>query len=1280
MLKSLFHHKLILSNLTLLLSLQLSYGQVILGSTSVEPNSTHTYSHYADDCFPVFPAWAVTGGTIVSTSVNGLDYSVTIDWGSVGTGNVAFKDKIFILHNMDVTIEIGSPPIPPAANTVLSNENYIHTITPSTGVTNILSLTNDEKMENVTYFDGLGRAKQNIAIKASPDKNDIITHVDYDAFGRQAKDWLPYYESVGDLGSYRGDISLATQQYYQTNYADDFVGVTQTIDINAYSEKELEASPLNRVLKQAAPGKDWKLGNGHEIEFEYASNTNTEVNNFEVSLSYANNTYTPTLLLDETYGENELYRSIVYDENYTTGLYHTTEEFKDKLGRVLLKRTYADVDINGDGDTNDAGEIAAAHDTYYVYDNYGNLTYVLPPKVDASTESLATINANLNELAYQYKYDKRNRLVEKKIPGKGWESIVYNLTDQPVLTQDAVLDSQNKWLFTKYDAYGRVAYSGIKDVSKSREDFQTLADNPVTYDQFVKQESSYTTLGGVKLYYSNDAIPTTMTEITTVNYYDNYDFLGSETSISVPSVNIYSDSIITNIKGLASGIKIKVLETSDWITTVTGYDEKNRPIWVYSQNDYLGTTDIIESKLDFLGNVLESTTTHQKTGEDDIVVEDKFTYDHVGRLTEQTHTIDSGTEEVIVQNSYDDLGQFESKGVGGDTTQVRLQTVDYTYNVRGWLKQINDVNNIGSDLFAFNINYNDIADTNKKLYNGNISQTLWRTANTDSNLKDYEYTYDALNRITSAVDNTNNYNLNSVTYDKMGNILSLSRNGWQDTSSFIDKDVLTYGYHNNEVSNKLQNVSDSGNGSYGFKDGANQTTEYTYDANANLITDANKGITSILYNHLNLPTEIKFDNSNTKKINYFYAADATKLRKVTNDSGAITTTDYAGNFKYENNTLQFFNHPEGYVNNDNGAFKYVYQYKDHLGSIRLSYSDGDGNGSVSQSEIIEENHYYPYGLKMRGFNTGVSSLGNSLAQKYKFNGMELDESFETLNTYDFGARNYDPALGRWMNLDPLTEDMTRFSPYNYAFGNPVYYIDPDGMAPDDNYTIKSDGTIYVEKTNDKTDTFTYVDEGGASHNIGTYDKNDSGLIQTPTIGYESGNTMVSISTKEGNEDRQFISGTSLSSLIGASADSGEEISVVSVSNSDGTSPSPSTSHKNGKNLDIRYAGKNGSRSAINYKDSKTNFDKIDPKSSGSMNASLKKFGYKDIRSSTLTVSNTTTGKNGKSTTTSTSYSVPGTKNLKNHYDHEHLQGYRPTLKNSRKRASTINTTIRGVSF
>jgi len=320
--------------------------------------------------------------------------------------------------------------------------------------------------------------------------------------------------------------------------------------------------------------------------------------------------------------------------------------------------------------------------------------------------------------------------------------------------------------------------------------------------------------------------------------------------------------------------------------------------------------------------------------------------------------------------------------------------------------------------------------------------------------KCYRYYYDALNRITSAIDDTGNYDLTSVSYDKNGNITKLKRKGHLNTgaTNFGTMDDLTYSY---DSGNKLMKVADAAIiDQFGFKDDALNTTadtsdDYTYDSNGNLLTDTNKGITSILYNHLDLPTEIKFDNSNTKKINYTYGADGTKLRKVVNDGGAITTLDYTGNGAvYENNTLQFIPHAEGYITPEGGGFRYVYQYRDHIDNIRLSYSDADGNGSISQSEIIQENNYQPFGLKMRGFNNNTNSLGNSMAERYMFGGKEFDDSFnETLNTYDFGARNYDPALGRWMNIDPLADQMRRHSPYNYAFDNPIYFIDPDGMAP-----------------------------------------------------------------------------------------------------------------------------------------------------------------------------------------------------------------------------------------
>jgi len=197
---------------------------------------------------------------------------------------------------------------------------------------------------------------------------------------------------------------------------------------------------------------------------------------------------------------------------------------------------------------------------------------------------------------------------------------------------------------------------------------------------------------------------------------------------------------------------------------------------------------------------------------------------------------------------------------------------------------------------------------------------------------------------------------------------------------------------------------------------------------------------------------------------YVYDAAGTKLRKTVGS----TVTDYAGNFIYENNVLQFFNQPEGYVEPSGSNFNYVYQYKDHLGNIRLSYSDKNNDGVITAStEIKEENNYYPFGLKHKGYNANI----NGRHHKYMFGGKEQQDELG-LNWYDITARNYDPALGRWMNLDPLAEKMRRHSPYNYAFDNPIFFIDPDGMAPQANDwipNVDNEGNIsYVAEAGDSS--------------------------------------------------------------------------------------------------------------------------------------------------------------------------------------------------------------------
>lgn len=184
----------------------------------------------------------------------------------------------------------------------------------------------------------------------------------------------------------------------------------------------------------------------------------------------------------------------------------------------------------------------------------------------------------------------------------------------------------------------------------------------------------------------------------------------------------------------------------------------------------------------------------------------------------------------------------------------------------------------------------------------------------------------------------------------------------------------------------------------------------------------------MLYNHLNMPSEIKFNGSNTQKINYTYSADGIKLRKATNNGGTISTTDYAGNFVYENNTLKQFFQEEGYVEPKGSGWQYVYQYKDIWGNIRLTYADDNSSGSVTSAEIRREQNYYPFGLEHKGYNFASYGAKNNLKT---YQGQEFTEDLG-LNTHEWKYRMSDPSIGRFWQIDPLAEDYTYNSTYAFA--------------------------------------------------------------------------------------------------------------------------------------------------------------------------------------------------------------------------------------------------------
>ncbi|WEK69559.1 MAG: DUF6443 domain-containing protein [Candidatus Chryseobacterium colombiense] len=935
-----------------------------------------------------------------------------------------------------------------------TTENYIYTKTylnhpdPS-DPTQLLKAS-----ETVQYFDGLGRPKQIINIKASPSNKDLVTTIPYDGFGRQVDSWLP-----APMPSLNGGIQSGVDGAAQSYYSDS----------TPFTHQNFEASPLDRVLSQVQPGLDWQ---GHAVQFGYDANVDGEVIKYTTTTTWENGATKSTIEYGGTYIVGQLYKNTVTDEDG-----NKTIEFKNGKGQVVLVRKVLNATDSAD--------------TYYVYNEYDQLAWVIPPLL---SKKQTWGWDDQQALSYEYRYDGRNRLVEKRLPGKDWEYMVYDKADRLVLTQDGNQRPDHKWSFNKYDKFGRIIYTGIAIDNGDRNAVQGWI--LFTYGINTEVSGSYTQ-SGMQIPYGNTAYPQNIESILTVNFYDTYPTGTSAFTPTIPNQSaVLTDNMSSevNTKSLPLASYVKNIEDDNWTKNYSYYDTRGRVIATHSIN-HLGGYTKTESKLEFSGLAQQTITRHKRLSSDtEKLITETFTYDLQNRLKVHKHKVDSNPEEILAQNEYNELSQLTTKKVGGSALGTGLQEVNYAYNIRGWMTQINDPANLGTtDLFGYKINYNlvegmenphsDYMDLKvKPKFNGNIAETSWRTATTpNDNLRRYGYVYDGLNRLKAGFYQKDNNPsareyFEKMDYDLNGNITHLQRSGalLQNYSITETFDDLTYHYENNNSSNRLSTVTDASVNYGGYPETGGNTIPY--DLNGNMTSHEDKGILGITYNFLNLPSYLLFNAGLPRRngilrnnTSYLYRADGVKLRKIykfapydpfgTATELSTETTEYLDGFQYLGSSqnapkggttfktnLLFYPTSEGYY--DFLENRYIYNYTDHLGNVRLSYFK-----SGSEIKVLEENNYYPFGLKHNGYNP---TIGN-LAYQYKYNGKELQTDS---GMYDYGARFYMPDLGRWGVIDPLAEAYTKLSPYNYTLNNPILFIDPDGTYVDTSliYEKNKDGS------------------------------------------------------------------------------------------------------------------------------------------------------------------------------------------------------------------------------
>ncbi len=897
--------------------------------------------------------------------------------------------------------------------------------------------SSSQPVTSIDYLDGLGRPIQSVTHQGSPMGKDLITKTTtYDAVGREEKTYLLTPDTLSN-GAFLSALATQASRFYGDN--------------TPFTQPIYEASPLNRVVAQYGAGAAWRVAN-RAMRSSYQVNMVNEVRRWE-------RLWDSSIGSQEFYLEGELSKLVVSDEEH-----HQVIEYKDQLGRVIEKRVEESTTPQG---VKKWLVTCYVYDQmqrliYVLPPQY------YATKVETASGEIRISESVDSEQIYIYHYDSRGRVTEKNVPGGGWTHLVYNRMGQVILSQNARQREEEKWTFSKYDALGRVVLAGEKVFSdQNRHDLQTASDQASVTEESVQYETRSAT--DTIWEYSNVSYPpVAAAEVNVVNYYDDYSwqkgnigFLPFEELTQQPtSKGLATGGKVRLLDGSGTMLtsvvyydnKNRVVQThqqnpfggvtrTDLSLNFAGEVLQKRVVNSYTDGKPNYTT-LTEYEYDQMGRKTKTRHAVLASGQTEAQAEGvtlaEYVYDEVGRLVAKRiqpsetgyqpldglpaqvvrnqpvsgDVTDKATTEIVLGEGFSmtEGSTYTAQVVGGTSGQVAsisaLQVMDYTYNIRGWMKSINGgtLNRAENDLFGFKLNYEDQPGG---YYNGNIHKQSWVSHSAkDSPARSYTYSYDAANRITAAQYTGGkymgeNYSLSGMQYDKNSNIVALTRSGMKTgtpttPTSFGIIDQLSYAYQNGGNSNKLASVTDAmitpiPEAVGDFRDKHTAGDDYDYYADGSLKEDKNKGITSIVYNYLGLVEKVVVsEGANQGTINYVYDGSGRKWRKVVYDqTKQITTkTDYDQEIEFADNKLSFILHEEGRVipEPQTGKLVYEYHYKDHLGNLRVAFrqrnqsqtkasltlepvlaaSEEASFANVDESRVAGEAHSGRYSARVKG--------------------------------------------------------------------------------------------------------------------------------------------------------------------------------------------------------------------------------------------------------------------------------------------------------------------------